>query len=232
LPLLPNQKKAEKADYFLNQRQLICELKSLKSDVKGKIDKVLEPYRKTPEWPLFYGELSLQHILRNMPNKDQINAKVIAAVTEGIESNVRKANRQIRTTKDTFGLPNAGGLLIILNDTIYDLAPDMIVYRIRQAINKKTLEGDLCHPYISAVLLISQAHYVQAQDNLKLLPLLTITTSNSSSSEVVDYINKILTPQWSAFERLLLIESDVEEFLSQKFRKFDPEQDAKDFLGL
>ena len=165
-----------------------------------------------------------------MPNKDKINAEVVSAITKVIERDVTEANGQIRETKNILNLPNAAGLLVILNDTVEALSPDLVVYRVRQAINKRDQEGNLRHPHISAVLFISQTHFVQASDRLKLLPLLTVTTASSGSAEVVDYLDKTLTPQWSLFEGLPLVESDGEQFLEQDFRKYDPDQDAKDFL--
>lgn len=118
LKLTPEQERANKGDYFFAGRTVIGELKALYEDTASKIESILEPYRETPEWPVFFGEQDLNKILRHLPDGDKIRAKIFGSITRSVEAVVEKANRQIRATKGTFGLPDAGGLLIILNDAV------------------------------------------------------------------------------------------------------------------
>lgn len=107
LTLTREQQRANKADYFFEGRSIIGELKTLYSDTAPKVEAILAPHKERPEWPIFFGQQELQKILRHLPDRDEVNAKIIQAITDSIERVVEKANRQIRATKETFGLPGA-----------------------------------------------------------------------------------------------------------------------------
>src|SRR5438105_8487061 len=101
------QRSAKKADFFFENRRIICELKNLKTDTSPKIEKLLEPLEKRPEWPRFYGAWELSKILRKFPDGAEINRTVFDSLTTAVRKAVGEANRQIRTTKQTFGTPNS-----------------------------------------------------------------------------------------------------------------------------
>lgn len=225
LELSPEQRRANKADYFFAGRTVISELKALYEDTAAKIEAILEPYRETPEWPLFFGEQELNKILRHLPDGDKIKAKIFGAITRSIEAVVEKANRQIRATKETFGLPEASGLLIILNDAVDVLSPDMIAYRVRRALNKRTPERELRFPHVSAVVVIGGAHYTQMNPQLKGLPILIIPNTLPEAERVEGFIRE-LNEKWAAFEGNPLIPIETEDFPKLDFRRFS--EDAKE----
>jgi hypothetical protein len=219
LELTREQEKANKADYFFNNKDVIGELKALQTDASSKIEKVLAPYRDTPEWPLFFGERDIQKILDYLPDKEKINEKLVEAITDSIEGVVEKANRQIRETKRTFNLPDAGGLLIVLNDLVDIFSPELITYRVRRSLNKRTRTGELRFPNISAVLIIGGSHYTQLNPNLKGIPVLIITNNVPEAKRVEEYVS-ILIRHWSAFDGHPLIEMDGAQAMATQFRKF------------
>lgn len=228
LALTREQERANKADYFFAGRTIICELKALYEDTAAKIESVLAPYKETPEWPVFFGEQDLNKVLQHLPDAEKIRDRVIASITRSIEAVVEKANRQIRATKETFGLPEAGGLLIILNDAVDILSPDLIVYRVRRALNKRTPGGELRYPHVSAVMLIGAAHYTQINPELKGLPILTIPNAVPEADRVADFTRE-LNEKWAAFEGKPLIPAEAEKISQLDFRKFS--DDAKETTG-
>lgn len=165
LNMTQQQKDASKADYFVENRQVIIELKSLETDTEHKIEKILEPHRSRPEFPDFYIGWSLDKILKYLPDGKEINLQVIDAVTSSIKEIYRKANRQIRTTKSTFNLPNAQGVLILLNEKIDVLAPNVIFHQFTKLSGKKNPDKSYQFSEIQYILLISEAHYRPAPNN-------------------------------------------------------------------
>jgi hypothetical protein len=229
LPLTPEQQKANKdepskADYFFDNRKVIGELKALYTDATTKVEAILAPYRKTPEWPIFFGEQDLQKILRQLPDGARLGARIIDAITDSIEGVVEKANRQIRTTKETFGLPDAGGLLIILNDAVDILSPDLVTRRVRKALNKRTADGGPRFPHVSAVLLIGGAHYTQMTPSLKAMPILLLPNTVPEAERVDEFVS-VLNKKWSAFEGRPLIDLDPETASRLDFHRLS--DDAK-----
>ena len=228
LPLTDEQRDANKADYLFDNRNVIGELKALQTDASDKVEKILEPYRESPEWPLFYGKQEIQKIIGHLPNRDEINRKLVEAVTDSVETVIKKANRQIRETKRTFNLPDAGGLMIILNDLVEVISPDLIAYRVRKALNKRTAEGELRFPNVSAVLVIGGAHYAQLNPNLKGIPILVIPNDVPEAERVEQFVPTLIR-EWSAFDGQPLITVDADKAVALQFRKLS--DDAKEQKG-
>lgn len=111
LNMTQQQKEAKKADYFAENRQLIIELKSLETDTEPKVEKILKPHRSRPEFPVFFGGWEVSKVLKHLPDGEEINKELHLAITSSLKDIYRKANKQIRTTKSTFSLPNSQGLL-------------------------------------------------------------------------------------------------------------------------
>jgi hypothetical protein len=215
--LTREQQAAPKADYFFANRTIVGEIKALYEDTTTKIDVILDPYRNTPDWPILIGDQDLERVLQHLPDRDRLRATIFRSITRSIEAVVEKANRQIRETKRTFGIPDAGGLLIILNDAVDILSPDIVVYRVRRALKKRTADGALRYANISAVLIIGGAHYTQLKPDLKGMPILTILNLVLETDFVEEFIRH-LSRKWAAFEQQLLIPIGTTDLPNLRFR--------------
>jgi len=98
---------SKKADFFFDSRQVVCELKSLQVDAEYKIDRILEPHRNRPEFPLFLGRWDLAKVLKFLPDGDEIGESIYTDLTSIVEEKVKDANRQIRETKVQFGVQSS-----------------------------------------------------------------------------------------------------------------------------
>lgn len=203
LNMTQQQKDSSKADYFAENHQLVIELKSLETDTEHKIEKILEPHRSRPEFPDFYGKWQVSKILKHLPDGDEINKQVIEAVTSRLEKIYKKANRQIRTTKATFNSPNAQGLLIILNEKIDVLAPNVIFYRLVRMANKKHPDKSFQFPEIHYILLISEAHFAPAPNNAMGFLILHQPINNVSAFKHEKFLEG-LTKKWTEFNNIPL----------------------------
>lgn len=199
------QTKARKADFLFDNRRIICELKSLKTDTGGKVEEILSPHRARPEWPIFFGSVEVQKILKYLPDRDRINRQLFDAVTTAIKDLTRSANSQIRQTKDTFELPSAGGMLVILNEFIDILSPDVIAHKIDELFRKKTPDGESWFPHINAVWIINESHYQEVAPDLEAIPALIMT--NNLVPDLVNVASFIdsLQPKWAHFNGAPLI---------------------------
>lgn len=217
----------KKADYFFDDRTIICELKSLQEDPSPKIDRELEPYKQTEDWPIIYGSVSLDSVLGHLPNGLEIKAKIITSVTDRIEDIIEVANRQIRATKETFGLTHSSGLLIILNEQIAVLSPESIIYRVGKSLEKRTSSGDIKYPHVSVVLIISTAHYTQLKSDLVGFPVLTLWRDLpiSEAEKMKGFLHTIV-PKWSEFEKRPLVEMETRDFSERIFQSLGQEKRA------
>jgi hypothetical protein len=116
------------ADYFFRSRTIVAELKCLEKDYlrKEQIGKKVEA--------MFYkwakqGRLRPEHFVGNRVHINSLGEdcamEVFKLYFKPIKRAVEKANRQIRVTKEYFGLADAKGLLILANDGNYALTLEM-----------------------------------------------------------------------------------------------------------
>lgn len=216
IELTPPQRDAEKADLLLTNRTIIGEVKSLSKDTSVKIDSIVEPYRETEDWPLFYMSWPIADILACLPNGEILKRQVYEAVTSAIPELVRKANRQIRSTKQTFGIPEARGLLVVLNDFVGILDPRVVAHAVAVTLSKRNPDGSLQFPEIMGVWIISESHVVQL-GRTRATPAVIMEHPALAEPSVVEYLSQI-QPLWAAFNGLPLVEVPPEAFDGLEFK--------------
>ncbi|CAN5212874.1 hypothetical protein BH10ACI1_BH10ACI1_15770 [soil metagenome] len=206
LNMTQQQKDASKADYFAENRQLIIELKSLETDTEPKIEKIIEPHRSRPEFPVFFGKWEVNKVLKHLPDGDEINKQINKAITSSLQTIYRSANKQIRTTKSTFNLLNSQGLLIVLNEKIDVLTPENIIYRLRQVAQKKNPDRSYQFLNINSILLISEAHFSPTSNNLMAFPIIHVSIEVVDSFQYDNFI-RFLKTKWSEYNKIPLIDA-------------------------
>ncbi len=195
LKLTSEQRKNQKADYFLENRTVVCELKSLHNDMKEKIDGLLAPVLKSQHAPVFYGEWELEKILRPFPDGEAIKRKIFEAVTSAVWRLFRKANDQIRITKTGFGLPQAGGVLILTNDLVSVLSPQVLGYRLNELFGRKEPDGRFSYPEIEAVWLLTETHLVDIGQGRQ--SVISLVIHREDNSPAVTCLDRMQAP-WAA----------------------------------
>lgn len=219
LKLSQEQNQAKKPDFFFNERQFIGEMKSIKTDMEPKVQAILDKYKDRPEFPIFFGEWDSNKILKYFPDRDSINKEMLLAATSALEAHVEKANRQIREAKKSFSIINSEGILIILNDCVEVLTPDLMVYKIHQLLNKKDQLGKTRYSHVSIVWIISEVHTLKTEMGQELLPCIVVVNDNSSSyQEANNYVNW-LQRKWAEFNKIPFVKSNSVEIPLSKFSK-------------
>lgn len=128
--LLPKNPHFDNADYLFQGRSVVAELKCLEKDTfrdKEYQKKLNSMYNK---WiregiiqPKGFGRITIN--TKELPIKCQLD--VANLVKRPVERSIKKANRQIKQTKSHFGLLNAKGLLLLVNDGNYSLESDAVM---------------------------------------------------------------------------------------------------------
>jgi hypothetical protein len=217
LSLTKEQMDAEKADLFFENRTFITEVKSLSTDTSQKVHAILAPYESTEDWPLFYGTRDIGDILPKLPNSDELRKKLYEAVSSAIPELVRKANRQIRSTRRTFDLPESKGLLIILNDAVAILNPQVISRRVGATLAKKTPRGELQFPEIAGVWILSEQHTVHVTPTLWGIPAVVFLAPNHEDDALTDEFLRRIQGFWATFNGLPLVRLDSDRFDDLKY---------------
>ena len=209
----------KRADFLLNERKLILEIKSLKINPHYKIEERLSPHRNRPEFPLFYWKSDLDTILPNLPDGEKIRQDIFHAVTRAVQTALEKADDQIHATKTALNLESSCGVVAMLNENIDILSPDIVAAKANQML-LKLKNGDIRYRHISFVWIISQSHILVRKDGAEHLPLVLLEgpTSNdyANDGKYLDY----LQIKWAEFEgHKTLSRERLQNFEGVNFKK-------------
>jgi len=119
------------ADYLFARDNVIAELKCLEKDTyspeefKEVFSSLINDWqdRGLLSWRLYGGPMLIQS--RDLPIECQLELEQL--INRRLRKVITKANKQIRLTKETLGLPNAKGLLLLVSDGNYFLRPEHVL---------------------------------------------------------------------------------------------------------
>jgi len=142
---------SKKADYWFPDDNVVAELKCLSEDLSQKPDfkrRLTALHRSWVQRGLLPRPSSrtLRFDLRSLPA--QCASEFLDPLKRRFEGTVRDANRQIRESKKTLGVPDAVGLLLLANDGNFMFPPTMLVHLLWRVLNKQ-------HSSIDHVILFS-----------------------------------------------------------------------------
>ena len=197
LDLTKEQAAADHADYFLQARHIVVEIKSLQTDTAPKMQPILAPHMDRPEFQEV-SSTGLDPVLETIPDGDEIRETLYRAITESVEGAVEKANRQIRETKRTFDIPDAYGLLIILNDAVWILPPTTVAKRVAQCFTKRTRAGEPRFVEINAAWLLNERHLTNVAGRKAVMDLI-LQNSQNNRGKYTSAVASLLSEQWAAF---------------------------------
>ncbi len=194
-------RREKKADYLGMGRKVIFEQKCVNQEQSDKIKKELNKYLNDENYPVFYGERDFSLVIKNLPNRDEIKRKVFTQITKLLESYLRQTNKQIESTRKVFGIDNAMGVLIILNEKVKILSPKIVVTRLQQRLNEKKGTG-LRFNNIDYIIFVSETHLIRGVPSVVILEGMK---ANSYPEETSSYINYIVNG-WAQFNGVNLLE--------------------------
>lgn len=198
--LLSGQPKisSDRADYLAENRKLVIELKALETDTEWKLEKILKPYRERKDFPIFFGTWELEKVLAALPEEKDLRQKIIDSLTTSIRSIFRKADNQVKYSKQLFNIPTAQGLLIVLNQNVEVLNPETVLLSLAHISSKRLENGELRYPNVHAVLFLSEVHGTTLPGNILGFPVLS---AHLGAPDVFAYDNflRFLSDSWAEY---------------------------------
>ena len=160
-----------RADFLLDQRRIVLEVKSLEADPEYKIKKRLAPHQERQEFPIFFWKADLNEILPYLPDGEEIRRQIFHAVMRAVQGALEKADDQIEATKTALHLEHACGVVAILNEEIGILAPDLVTAKASEML-LKTRDNNIRYKEIAYVWIISESHILVGKDGAEHLPVI------------------------------------------------------------
>lgn len=129
---LPGRKSA---DFLALNRRVIIEQKSLDIDPHHKVPEFFEKHTNLENF--VDGDLTaLSHLLRRLPEGTKLGIDLYRSLTKGLDDILSYADKQTRDTRKTFFIPDAIGVVVILNDSAPTLEPDIVTIKAAEMLRK------------------------------------------------------------------------------------------------
>lgn len=113
----------DNADYLFRKANVVSELKCLEKDIleandfKAKFNALYDQWVRKGLVLQRWGYLEITSTTLPL----QCQKELASLIKNPIERSIKKANKQIKQTKADFDVPNASGLLFLVNDGLYSL---------------------------------------------------------------------------------------------------------------
>lgn len=161
---------AESADFVFRSERIVAELKTLERDPREehvrKLAALAAGWHRRRQVPV-YGTTVID-LRRTHPVAQREWLDLLEAPIEGI---IRKANRQIRSTKDHEHLKDAKGLLLIVNDgNLLHTAPIVFMTLVARVLQKRSADGERKFRNIRGVVYFSYRVPAAGESNLFWIP--------------------------------------------------------------
>ncbi len=211
LTLTEEQQRSLKADYLIEERRLVVEVKSADKEMGPDFEKALAPFMEEKDWPVFYGKANVAPFLEGHPRRNEIMPVLMAAVTKALETQIKKANQQVRATKETFGLPSSQGLVVYLNDRTEVVAPDVVAHRVARMFQSRHADGRFRYSSLHALLVMSEAHYISAGPVAPAAPCLFVGREGLRPDDPSKIGSDRIVSEWARHNHTPLMKLTIEE---------------------
>jgi hypothetical protein len=159
----------------------------------------IRPFRKS----------TTRAVFDSFPDGKVLEHKMYLNMTRSLEKDIAKADRQTRNSREIFGIPQAVGVPLILNENARALPPDLIRYRLDLVYGDVSRGVPRC-PHNDGVIMISDVHAL-IQPGGSGMPCFAFATMHSKRAEKFRACADALIEAWSAFNHLPIARRIVDD---------------------
>jgi hypothetical protein len=210
LKLPSNPRRRRKEDYLLGGRSVVVELKTLSDDVSHKVEAMADRHRERDDWPLFYGAADVSKVLARLPDGEAIYGKLVNALGRSVEDAVGSAEEQITHTREVPGLPDAAGVLVILNEAVEILDPYVVGHRVAQLL-RRPRKGNSASEKLNFVWLLFESHVIGEIAGMPAVPSFLIRGDDASRFPWFDPFHKDVVRRWAEWSGGIAFEGNAHD---------------------
>ncbi|EAA1779287.1 hypothetical protein CQG66_001905 [Salmonella enterica subsp. enterica] len=180
------------ADYLIDNKKIILEMKSLFSDRVKNVNDKLNELVKTDSWLAknWHGAIHLEELIKRHPDSKRFRNDIINFAYENIKTKVvKEANKQINATKDVLDLNDSIGGLILLNDNVFSHESNYLSDEILYLLGTKRYSSVEFVVYISKLI-------------DKQVDVCVLLDSQSKNKNYIEwYMNNVFLLNWASFNK-------------------------------
>lgn len=162
-----------KADYLLDHRAIVAELKTVNAGPQTQMESRLKARFDQPGAPIAFGTLSVSAVIGSLHDSEAVSKMLVDLAGRAVRRHMRKADDQIASIKERLDLPDAAGLLILMNDSETLIDVSAIAYAIKSAFENP--EGSFSH--ITNIWVAVESHKIAMPGGRKGFPILHVFKS-------------------------------------------------------
>lgn len=180
----PSSNNTKMADYYLEDRKIVAEVKSLNADQMAKGAAIVDEHLSN-KGVVIFGTLSSSRIADDPEEEKELRHKIQEKMTTRIKKVCSKANKQL--AKQFEKLPNlATGVLILINEDNTSLHPSMVAERVADFVAVQPRSIHYC-------LMIFESHKIEVMGKLLPYPLLLDLTRSARQRRSLEFLQEV---QW------------------------------------
>ncbi|MCR6736590.1 MAG: hypothetical protein NVV83_22015 [Afipia sp.] len=139
---------------------VLIEMKHLETDQKDRLNDTYQKNVDPEEHPVFFGSRPID--LDKLSNGKQIGEVLASKLSQTIETQLRKANRQFGDYLSRNPRKNSVSICVFLNSRLDEFSPQVVLHSIHRKM--KGPGGEPRFPSIDAVIYITEKHYQMLPD--------------------------------------------------------------------
>lgn len=203
--------KEKVADYLI-ENLLIIELKTFKSNPRDKIrgyaQSEIDKINQAEGFPVFYGQHNFRKAAQILPDGEKLTTKLDNLYFRQIEEVMRKANKQIKSTIDNFGMTShTYGVLTIINEQADFYQPEVLAGYICRELLKTSIDGTPRYLNIHQVAFIQSSYKVNEDSDNVIIPCHFIINSLLEKTELSKKAEEVMKFFWSEFAMFVGVEN-------------------------
>lgn len=180
------------ADYLIDNKKIILEMKSLFSDRVKNVNDKLNELVKTDSWLAknWHGAIHLEELIKRHPDSKRFRNDIINFAYENIKTKiVKEANKQINATKDVLDLNDSIGGLILLNDNVFSHESNYLSDEILYLLGTKR--------YSSVEFVVYITKLIDKQVDVCVL----LDSQSKNKNYIEWYMNNVFLLNWASFNK-------------------------------
>lgn len=216
------------ADFLLNNDKVVAELKCLEENMLAKLQEFATELINSRNLNMF-GQVPFDKIIEMQADQSRLKKAAIKKIGgDRLQTDFRDANRQIRNTKNRFGLPGSYGLLIVANTGNNPLQPDLAYWFLSLLLRKRKENGSPLCSAIDCILYLSEIHNLGRLDGVALKPAIIIPRDERPEYEALnDYLGNGFLRDWANFNNIPFFEAEkryneIQNFSQTPMRRLVP----------
>ena len=158
----PQSSEQRRPDYVCLKEILVIELKTLAGDGTERVENLNDQLRNRPDYPLFYGKVPVESLLKNLSDGDEVRRNLTNRVGRAIISHLDKADDQLKAHADRVGRKNLVRLVVLINEDHELYEPQSVAFIVAKAFARMKDGKPEC-ANVDAVVYMTERHGAQVQ---------------------------------------------------------------------